>query len=245
MGPSRTLFPMLRLARPARHEGGVVHQIAVIAGISALSGVLIAGLALPLLGACRAAGRAERRGREELSPQAEVQAAQRSAPRCSTREATGSPRSTTRTAVTSRSTRSRSTCSSDRRDRGQPLLRARRARRQGHAPRAHHQQANNGVVQGGSSITQQLVKLTRVEPGQANAPRRRRPPTTPSLASSRSCGTPSRFERPLQGPDPRALPQHRLLRRRRIRHPGRRPALLLDARRRAQPRASRRCWPAS
>jgi membrane peptidoglycan carboxypeptidase len=40
---------MLRLARPARREGGVVHQIAVIAGISALSGVLIAGLALPWL----------------------------------------------------------------------------------------------------------------------------------------------------------------------------------------------------
>jgi membrane peptidoglycan carboxypeptidase len=38
---------MLRLARPARHEGGVVHQIAVIAGVSALSGVLMAGLALP------------------------------------------------------------------------------------------------------------------------------------------------------------------------------------------------------
>jgi membrane peptidoglycan carboxypeptidase len=40
---------MLRLARPARREGGVVHQIAVIAGVSALSGVLIAGLALPWL----------------------------------------------------------------------------------------------------------------------------------------------------------------------------------------------------
>ena len=40
---------MLRMARPARHEGGVVHQIAVIAGISALSGVLMAGLALPWL----------------------------------------------------------------------------------------------------------------------------------------------------------------------------------------------------
>jgi membrane peptidoglycan carboxypeptidase len=38
---------MLRLARPARHEGGVVHQIAVIIGVSVLSGVLIAGLALP------------------------------------------------------------------------------------------------------------------------------------------------------------------------------------------------------
>ncbi len=38
---------MRRLARPARHEGGLVQQILVILGISALSGVLIAGLALP------------------------------------------------------------------------------------------------------------------------------------------------------------------------------------------------------
>src|SRR5262249_52534955 len=38
---------MLRMARPARNEGGVVHQIAVIIGVSVMSGVLIAGLALP------------------------------------------------------------------------------------------------------------------------------------------------------------------------------------------------------
>jgi membrane peptidoglycan carboxypeptidase len=41
---------MLSLARPVRDEGGVVHQIAVIIGVSLLSGVLIAGMALPWVG---------------------------------------------------------------------------------------------------------------------------------------------------------------------------------------------------
>src|SRR5690242_9389966 len=49
-GVSRTLGPMFRLHRPARHEGGLVHQIVVIIGISVLSGALIAGLALPWVG---------------------------------------------------------------------------------------------------------------------------------------------------------------------------------------------------
>ncbi len=38
---------MPRLVRPARHEGGFFHQFIVIIAISILSGVLIAGLALP------------------------------------------------------------------------------------------------------------------------------------------------------------------------------------------------------
>ena len=47
---SRTLGPMFRHHAPARHEGGLVHQIVVIIGISVLSGALIAGLALPWVG---------------------------------------------------------------------------------------------------------------------------------------------------------------------------------------------------
>ena len=43
----------------------------------------------------------------------------------------------------------------------------------------------------------------------------------------------------LQGLDPRALPQHRLLRRRRLRHPGRRPPLLRHQRQGPQPARSR------
>ena len=38
---------MPRLVRPARHEGGFFQQFVVIIAISVLSGVLIAGLALP------------------------------------------------------------------------------------------------------------------------------------------------------------------------------------------------------
>src|SRR5680860_195480 len=38
---------MLWIARPARAEGGLVHQLVVIVAMSLLSGVLIAGLALP------------------------------------------------------------------------------------------------------------------------------------------------------------------------------------------------------
>ena len=44
---SRTLAGMVWIARPARDEGGLVHQIVVIVAMSLLSGVLIAGLALP------------------------------------------------------------------------------------------------------------------------------------------------------------------------------------------------------
>ncbi|MGI8433548.1 MAG: penicillin-binding protein [Nocardioidaceae bacterium] len=41
---------MLRVARPAHSEGGFVHQIVVLLGVSVLSGVLIAGLVLPFVG---------------------------------------------------------------------------------------------------------------------------------------------------------------------------------------------------
>ena len=39
-----------RLRPPARHQGGLVHQVVVIIGISILSGALMAGLALPWVG---------------------------------------------------------------------------------------------------------------------------------------------------------------------------------------------------
>jgi len=44
---SRTLKGMLRVERWARHEAGVVRQVVLIIAVSVLSGVLIAGLALP------------------------------------------------------------------------------------------------------------------------------------------------------------------------------------------------------
>jgi membrane peptidoglycan carboxypeptidase len=41
---------MLKLGRPARDEGGLIHQFFVIIGISVLAGALMAGLALPWVG---------------------------------------------------------------------------------------------------------------------------------------------------------------------------------------------------
>ena len=50
-------------------------------------------------------------------------------------------------------------------------------------------QANNGVVQGGSSITQQMVKMTLLAPGQGQEASARPPPTTPTPARCASCAT--------------------------------------------------------
>ena len=77
----------------------------------------------------------------------------------------------------------------DRRDRGLPLLRARRARPQGHAPRAAHQPGQRRRRPG------RLVD--HPADGQADPDRRRRTPrrsarrrpTTPTRASSASCAT--------------------------------------------------------
>jgi hypothetical protein len=73
-------------------------------------------------------------------------------------------------------------------------------------------QANSGVVQGGSSITQQLVKLTLQSQAKTKAERQAahrghlRPQAQGAALRHRA-----RAE-PLQGLDPRALPQHSLLR---------------------------------
>ena len=40
---------MLRLARPASNEGGWFQRLLMFVGVSLLSGVLIAGMALPLV----------------------------------------------------------------------------------------------------------------------------------------------------------------------------------------------------
>ena len=73
-------------------------------------------------------------------------------------------------------------------------------------------QANGGVVQGGSSITQQMVKLTlldqaKTQEGAAGRDRRHLRPQAPRAPLRHRL----RAEL-LQGLDPRALPQHRLLR---------------------------------
>ena len=104
-------------------------------------------------------------------------------------------------------------------------------------------QANSGVVQGGSSITQQLVKLTLISQAKTKAEKQA---ATDDTYAAQAQGAPLRDRagaEPLQGLDPRALPQHGLLRRRGVRRPGGRQALLRRQRPRPQPapvRAARR-----
>ena len=86
-----------------------------------------------------------------------------------------------------------------------------------------------GVTQGGSTITQQYVKMVQIEEakkagddaGDRGRAGRQLRPQDPRAALRHLGG-----EDAQQGRDPRALPEHRLLRRRRVRRRGRRPALL-------------------
>ena len=80
---------------------------------------------------------------------------------------------------------------------------------------------SGGETQGGSTITQQYVKNTMLTSSRRSA------------ASSRSCSSRSRSARPCKKTDIMAgLPQHLLLRPRRLRHPGRGPHVLRHRRRR-------------
>ena len=104
-------------------------------------------------------------------------------------------------------------------------------------------QANNGVVQGGSSITQQLVKLTLHQPGQDEGGEEGRHRRHLRAQAQGAALRDRAGAEPLQGLDPRALPQHGVLRRRGVRRPGGREALLRRQRPRPQPapvRAARR-----
>src|SRR3954447_20453489 len=160
---SRTLVTMLRLARPARHEGGVVHQIAVIAGVSALSGVLMAGLALPWLA---------------LAKQGAEQSA--SAVKNFPLKLTFKPLNERTKVLDDHGNRIATFFDENRKyvplseisPNMQKAIVAIEDSRfyehgaidiQGTIRALLVNSTNNGVVQGGSSITQQLVKLTRIE----------------------------------------------------------------------------------
>ena len=105
-------------------------------------------------------------------------------------------------------------------------------------------QASGGAVQGGSSITQQMVKLTLLTQAKTKAERLAATDDTYARKIRELRYAIALRAEALQGLDPRALPQHRLLRRRRLRHPGRRPALLRRQRQATSTCASPRCWPA-
>ena len=100
-------------------------------------------------------------------------------------------------------------------------------------------QASGGVVQGGSSITQQMVKMTLLNQAKTKAERKAATADTYAAQAQRAALRDRLRAELLQGLDPRALPQHRLLRRRRLRHPGGRPALLRHQRQGPQPACRR------
>jgi membrane peptidoglycan carboxypeptidase len=154
---------MLRLARPARHEGGVVHQIVVILGVSVLSGVLIAGLALPWVALVK-------QGAEQSA------AAIDNFPL----KLTFKPLSERTIVLDSRGERIATFYDENRKyvtldqidDIMQSAIIAIEDERfyehgaidiQGTLRAFLVNSTNSGIVQGGSSITQQLVKLTRLE----------------------------------------------------------------------------------
>ena len=89
-----------------------------------------------------------------------------------------------------------------------------------------------GDTQGGSGITQQYVKNAYLNSSQTLSRKLRELAIAIKLVA-----------RVLQGPDPRVLPEHRLLRPRRVRHPGRRAGLLPPRRQQARRRRRAPCSP--
>ena len=73
-------------------------------------------------------------------------------------------------------------------------------------------QANGGVVQGGSSITQQMVKMTLLNQAKTKAEQQAATADTYAAQDQRAALRDRLRAEVLQGLDPRALPQHRLLR---------------------------------
>ena len=123
----------------------------------------------------------------------------------------------------------------DHRDRGLPLLRARRPRPARHAPRPGHQPGQQrrgpGWLVDHPADGQADPAQPGQDPGRAEGRHRRhlraQDPRAPLRHRLRG--------ELLQGLDPRALPQHRLLRRRRLRRPVGRPPLLRHQRQEPRP----------
>ncbi|CAB4922146.1 unannotated protein [freshwater metagenome] len=124
-----------------------------------------------------------------------------------------------------------------RRHRGQPLLRPQRPRRPGHPARAgrehRRRRRGRGRLDADPAAGEADPAADRGHPGGGCGRRRadRRSQAARGAVGPRPGGD------LLQGRDPHPLPEHRLLRRRRLRHPGRRPAVLLGERDRPDPAA--------
>ena len=235
---SRTLGAMSVPASERLSAPRVLSHLVVMVAVAAVLGVVVAGLAIPFAGVARRRRPQRRRGRWTTCPS---RAQDRPA------AAADHDRSTpTATVIATLYDENRDQRPArpdladhgqgDRRDRGLPLLPARRPRPEGHAARARHQPGQQRRGPGWLVDHPADGQADAAQPGQDQGRARRPRPTTPTRASSSELRYAIAFEQTLlQGLDPRALPQHRLLRRRRLRRPGGRPALLRRQRQRPQP----------
>ena len=121
----------------------------------------------------------------------------------------------------------------DHRHRGQPVLRARRPRHRGHLPRrpAHHRRAHPRRLLHHPAVRQKRADRKRHIPGGTRRSPRNHPGTQDPRTALRHRARTADDQRR----NPRGLPQHRLLRGRRLRCRVRGPALLQRQRQRTQP----------
>ena len=221
--PSRTLVDPWHVPGSAtrpRHARGAV----LVAAVSVVSGVLVAGLLpLPFVG-CRRSWPRRPPGTSRTCPASwsRRRCPQQSDParrRRDDRSGDDLLREPHRRAARPDQP---DAAAGDRRDRGLPVLRARRRRPARRSLRALVTNAQGRrSQQGGSTLTQQYVKnvlVTDRDQRRGARGRHRAARLTPQAAEMRLRH--SAWRSADQGPDPRALPQHRLLRRRGVRRRG-------------------------
>ncbi len=163
---------MLPLARPARGEGGLVHQVVVIIAMSVLSGVLIAGLALPWVGLLSKGAENSAEAIEDFPKKLTFQPLNE---RTRVLAADGSPLATFYDENRAYVPLSRIST-----EMKQAIIAIEDSRFYAHGALDVQgtlrallvNQASSATIQGGSSITQQLVKLTLLE--NADTPKERR-----------------------------------------------------------------------
>ena len=178
---SRTLGAMSSRRTDRLRPAGVLSHLGVMIAVAAVMGVLVAGLALPFAAVTGCRARTVADGMDKLPADADRRAARAAHPDPGRGRQPCWPRSTTRTASTSRSTKVA------------PIMRKAIIAIEDYRFYQHGaldlkgtlrafvtNQANNGVVQGGSSITQQMVKHDPGQPGQDRRPSGRPPPRTPT-----------------------------------------------------------------
>ena len=154
---------MLRIVRPARNEGGLIHQVFVIIGMSVLSGALIAGLALPWVALLDKGAENSAAAIEDFPKKLEFNPLDE---RTRVLAADGS-----RLAILYDENRTYVTLDEISPKLKQALVAIEDARFYAHGALDVQgtlrallvNQASNATIQGGSSITQQLVKLTLIE----------------------------------------------------------------------------------